>query len=42
MFSVPVTLIFGFMMMVVMRKKDKTISKGKYGSLYVSWLKGIV
>ena len=42
MFSAPVTLIFGFMMMVVMRKKGKTISKGKYGSLYVSWLKGIV
>ena len=39
MFSAPVTLIFGFMMMVVMRKKGKTISKGKYGSPYVSWLK---
>lgn len=42
MFSVLVILIFGSMMMVVMRKKVKTISKGKYGSLYVSWSKRIM
>lgn len=39
MFNVLVILIFGFMMMVAMRKKDRTTSKEKSGSRYVSRLK---
>jgi hypothetical protein len=36
MFSVHVIPTFGFMTMVVMRKKDRTTSKEKYGSQYVT------